>query len=445
MMSFLCRVLPLLLACSTQLLARPNIVMIMADDLGFECIGANGGSSYRTPELDRMAMEGMRFEHCYSQPICTPSRVKLMTGVANIRNYVEFGLLDPQQTTFAQLLKQAGYATCVVGKWQLKGGFEGPGHFGFDEYALWQLTRRPGRYPNGGLEINGEEKDFGGGAYLPDVVSNYACEFIERNRDKPFLLYYPMILTHCPFEPTPDSEDWDPASPGSKTYKGDAKYFGDMVAYMDKMVGKILRQLDQVGVRENTLVMFVGDNGTDMPVVSRWRGIDVAGAKGKMTDAGTRVPFIASWPGTIPAGKRSEELVDFSDFLPTMCEVAGVPVPAGIDGRSLLETLKGSDKTHRDWIYMWYSRNGGNREARQFARNQYYKLYGNGDFYNPRRDPEEKHPLAESELGEGEKQVRSTLQAALDQFQDKRPSHLGLPKKGGKKKPEKSAGKDGLQ
>lgn len=444
-MSFLRPILLLLLVCAGQLPARPNIVMIMADDLGFECIGANGGTSYRTPQLDRMAKEGMRFEHCYSQPICTPSRVKLMTGISNIRNYVEFGLLDPQQTTFAQLLKQAGYATCVVGKWQLEGGFEGPGHFGFDEYVLWQLTRRPSRYPNGGLEINGEEKDFDGGAYLPDVVSNYACEFIERHKDKPFLLYYPMILTHCPFEPTPDSEDWDPASPGSKTYKGDAKYFGDMVAYMDKMVGKILRQLDQVGVRDNTLVIFVGDNGTDTPVVSQWRGIDVAGAKGKMTDGGTRVPFIASWPGTIPVGKTSDELVDFSDFLPTMCEAAGVPVPAGIDGRSLLGTLKGSEKNHRDWIYMWYSRNGGNREARQFARDQYYKLYGNGNFYKVRRDPQEKHPLADSDLDENEKQVREALQAAIDQYKDKRPAHLGLAKKKGGKKPAKPGSKDGSQ
>jgi len=421
----------LLLACASPLAAAPNIVMIMADDLGFECIGANGGSSYKTPEIDQMAREGMRFDHCYSQPICTPSRVKLMTGISNIRNYVEFGLLDPEQTTFAQLLKRKGYATCVVGKWQLKGGFEGPGHFGFDEYALWQLTRRPSRYPNGGLEINGEEKDFGGGVYLPDVVNNYACEFIERNRERPFLLYYPMILTHCPFEPTPDSEDWDPASPGSKTYKGDAKYFGDMVAYMDKLVGKLLRQLDHTGVRENTLVMFVGDNGTDTPVVSRWQGRDLAGAKGKMTDAGTRVPFIASWPGTIPAGQVSEELVDFSDFLPTMCEVSGIKVPAGIDGRSLLATLRGGGQRHRDWIYMWYSRNGGNAAARQFARDRRYKLYGDGKFYDLLADPDEKDPLAE--FSEVEGQVRSKLQAGIDDYRDKRPTHLGLAKKEKKK------------
>ncbi|MFT5857835.1 MAG: arylsulfatase A [Verrucomicrobiales bacterium] len=430
----------LALSCAPLFAAKPNIVLIMADDLGYECIEANGGTSYRTPTLNKLAAEGMRFEHCHSQPICTPSRVKLMTGIANVRNYVEFGLLDPKQTTFAQLLKAQGYATCVVGKWQLKGGFEGPGKFGFDEYALWQLTRRPSRYPNGGLEINGEEKDFGDGAYLPDVVSNYACEFIEKNKEKPFLLYYPMILTHCPFEPTPDSEDWDPENPGSKTYKGDAKYFGDMVSYMDKVIGKILRQLDQAGVRDNTLVIFLGDNGTDVPVVSKWNGTDVVGAKGKMHDWGNRVPFIANWPGTIPAGRVSQQMVDFSDFLPTLLELGGADVPDGIDGKSLVKTLKGSDEKHRDWIYMWYSRNGGNKAAREFTRNQRYKLYGDGKFYDIGKDVMEKSAL--SELSVEQKGVHKMLQAGLDQYKDARPAHLGLEKKAKqpkkkKRKPEK--------
>ena len=418
-----------LLLTFSGLLARaekPNIVMIMADDFGYECVGANGGTSYKTPVLDKMAKDGMRFEHCYSQPICTPSRVKLMTGIANIRNYVKFGLLDPEQTTFAHLLKNEGYATCVVGKWQLLGGFEGPNKSGFDEYALWQLTRRPSRYPNGGLEINGEEKDFRNGEYLPDIVSDYACEFIEKNKAKPFLLYYPMILTHCPFEPTPDSEDWDPKDPGSKTYKGDAKHFGDMVTYMDKLIGKILSKLDEAGVRENTLVMFVGDNGTDTPVVSMLNGRKVAGAKGKMHDGGNRVPFIASWPGTIPAGKVSNEIVDFSDFLPTFCEMSGAAAPDGIDGRSMLKTLKGSDAKHRDWIYMWYSRNGGNKAAKQFTRNQRYKLYGNGRFYDIQNDVLEKNPLATATLSDEQESVRAMLQEALGYYKSRRPAHLGL-------------------
>ncbi len=406
--------------------AKPNIVLIMADDFGYECVSANGGTSYKTPVLDRMAAQGMRFEHCYSQPICTPSRVKLMTGIVNIRNYVKFGLLDPQATTFAHILKKEDYATCVVGKWQLLGDFEGPNHFGFDEYALWQLNRRPSRYPNGGLEINGKHVDYDKGEYLPDIVSDYACDFIERHKKEPFLLYYPMILTHCPFEPTPDSEDWDPKSPGSKTYKGDAKYFGDMVTYMDKIIGKLLQKLDDEGLSNNTLVIFIGDNGTDTPVVSTMGGREVAGAKGKMHDGGNRVPFIAHWPGTIPKGKVSREIVDFSDFLPTFCEMSGATLPDDIDGKSLLQTLKGSEEKHRDWIYMWYSRDGKNKVAKQFTRNQRYKLYGSGKFYDIENDVLEKNPLAANERTANQEKVHAMLQGALDRYRHQRPSHLGL-------------------
>lgn len=413
--------LPLLAALQA---GQPNIVFIMADDFGYECVGANGGTSYQTPVLDQMAKEGMRFEHCYSQPICTPSRVKLMTGISNVRNYVKFGFLEPKQTTFAQVLKKEGYATCIVGKWQLQGGLKGPNHFGFDEYCLWQVDRRPSRYPNPGLEMNGKQVDFTKGEYAPDIVSDFACDFISKNKDKPFLLYYPMILTHCPFEPTPDSKDWDPKSKGSPTYKGKVQYFGDMVSYMDKIIGKLLKKLDDEGLRENTLVVFVGDNGTDTPVVSDLNGRKVAGAKGKMHDGGNRVPCIASWPGTVPAGKVSKEILDFSDFLPTFCEMSGTPIPSKVDGRSLLKTLKGSGEKHRQWIYMWYSRNGGNKQAREFARNQRYKLYGDGKYYDIGADVLEKSPLPADLSGEA-KAVRAMLQKALEQYQDKRPAHLG--------------------
>ncbi|MDE0825813.1 MAG: sulfatase-like hydrolase/transferase [Akkermansiaceae bacterium] len=419
------------IACAS---AKPNIVVIMADDLGYECIAANGGTSYKTPHLDQMAKQGMRFEHCYSQPICTPSRVKLMTGISNIRNYVEFGLLDPKQTTFAHLLKKEGYATCVVGKWQLKGGMEGPGHFGFDDYALWQITRRPSRYPNGGLEVNGQNVDYTNGEYLPDVVSDHACNFIEKNKEQPFLLYYPMILTHCPFEPTPDSKDWDPKSPGSKTYKGDAKYFGDMVTYMDKIVGKILAKLDETGLRENTLVIFLGDNGTDKPVVSMMNGRKVVGAKGAMHDGGNRVPCIATWPGTVPAGTVSTEILDFSDVLPTLCEISGTATPDNIDGKSLLATLKAPKTKHRDHIYMWYSRSGQNKGARSFARNQRYKLYSDGKLYDIKNDVLEKKPLDLTALSDELKQTHTMLQSGLNKFHGQRPAHLGLPKKKKNKK-----------
>ena len=401
---------------------KPNIVLVMADDLGYECNGANGGTSYRTPVLDRMAAGGVRFEHCYAQPLCTPSRVKLLTGICNVRNYVKFGILDKGQTTFTQLFRRAGYATCIVGKWQLGSELEGPNLFGFDEYCLWQLNRRPGRYPNPGLEINGRQVDYHHDEYGPDVVSDYACDFMQRNADRPFLLYYPMILTHCPFEPTPDSPDWDPASRGSATYKGDPKYFGDMVSYMDKLVGKLIGKLEELGLREKTLILFTGDNGTDEPVVSKMGAREVAGGKGKMTDAGTRVPLIAEWPGVIPAGNVCGDIVDFSDFLPTLCDCASIAVPRelNIDGRSFLPQLKGEKGHPREWIYCWFSRSGDASEAKEFARNQRYKLYRTGEFYDIYNDPLESTPLARENLGAEEMRIRKKLQNALDLYRNSR-------------------------
>ena len=410
-------------AANLKTLSKPNIILIMADDLGYECIGANGGTSYRTPVLDRLAETGIRFEHCYSQPVCTPSRVQIMTGIYNVRNYVHFGTLDRSQTTFAHLLKERGYATCVVGKWQLGREKTSPQHFGFDESCLWQHTRGASRYPNPGLDINGNRVDYRDGEYGPDVVSDYACQFMERNRQTPFFVYYPMILTHCPFEPTPDSEDWDPKSRGSKTYKGNAKSFGDMVTYMDKMVGKLTDKLDQLGLRNNTLILFTGDNGTDKPIVSAMNGRQVVGQKGWPTDGGTRAPLIASWPGTVPGGVVRSDLVDFSDFLPTLCDASGTDIPAGlgIDGRSFLPQLMGRKGHPREWIYSWYSVEGG-ASGREWARNQRYKLYRTGQFYDISSDVLEKRPLVR--LTPEAQSVRHILQKALDRYRDARPAEI---------------------
>ena len=372
----------------------PNIVLIMADDLGYECLGANGGTSYQTPNLDRLAAAGMRFRNCHSQPLCTPSRVKLMTGRYNKRNYEQFGVLPTGERTFSQVLRKAGYKTCIVGKWQLGGGLKAPHHFGFDEYCLWQVDRRPERYPNPGLEVNGKRIDFTQGEYGPDVVSDFACRFIEANKSQPFLVYYPMILTHCPFCPTPGTADYDLRDKGSPTYKGEARYFGDMVAHMDQIVGKLEQQLVASGVRNNTLILFTGDNGTDKPVVSKMGDRVVVGGKGKMDDTGTRVPLIANWPDHIQSGTVSERLVDFSDFFPTLCQAAAVPVSPEwhLDGHSLLGELKGQPGTERDWIYVWYSRSGG-ATGREWARDQRFKLYGDGKMFDLEKDVSEKQSI----------------------------------------------------
>lgn len=410
--------LSLVAAGEQQKSARPNIVLIMADDMGYECVEANGGTSYETPRLNEMAAEGLRFTHCFSQPICTPTRVQIMTGIYNQRNYVRFGLLEWNQTTFGNVLQKAGYKTCIAGKWQLEGGLDAPHHFGFDKYALWQLTRRPSRYPSPGLEIMGKEEDFPG-KYGPDIASDFICDFIEENKDEPFLVYYPMILPHWPFEPTPDSDEWDPKSKGAGNSQKNPRFFVDMVAYTDKMVGKIVDQVDRLGLSENTIILFTGDNGTATSVVSKMGDREIQGGKGKTTDAGMHVPLIARWPGTMPAGQVCNDLIDFTDVFPTLLELAGAEKPKKIelDGRSFAPQLRGEEGNPRDYIHCWYARNGG-PEGVQFTQDKDWKVYANGSVYHVSADPLEKQDLQNSldSLTQEDRGRLDKLQAALDTY-----------------------------
>ncbi len=408
----------------------PNIILIMADDLGYETIGVNGGSSYDTPEIDKMAAEGMRFEHCYAQPLCTPSRVQLMTGIYNVRNYVRFGLLDTTQITFGHLFQKAGYSTGIIGKWQLGKDPTSPQKAGFDSHCLWQLTEgrvdstgRDTRFSAPVLDIDGELKTFGENDYGPEIVSDYGLDFIEKNHklEKPFFLYYPMILTHCPFSPTPISPEWGTDSTAVMSYKGQMGYFGDMVFQMDKIVGKINEELVQLGIENNTLVIFTGDNGTDKPVVSTMNDRQVAGAKGKSTDAGTRVPLIVKWPRVIRSNSTNNDLIDFSDFLPTISEAAGIKLDSlDLDGHSFLPQLHGGKGDPREWIYSWYSREGEVEQARVFARNHRFKLYSTGEFYEIPKDYEEQTPMDVTNLDTDAKEVYLKLDAVLQGFGKRR-------------------------
>jgi len=394
---------------------KPNFILIMSDDMGYECVQANGGTSYQTPHLDKLARTGARFTHCYSQPLCTPSRVKIMTGMSNIRNYVRFGVLGRGQTTFAHLLKKSGYATCIVGKWQLGKEIDSPQHFGFDESCLWQHTRpartpdnKDTRYPNPQVEINGKPKDYNNGEYGPDVVTDYLCDFIERNQDRPFIGYYPMILPHDPFRPTPDSEN-------PKSKDGTSNY-QDMVAYVDKMVGKIVNKLDELGLRENTMVLFTCDNGSSGSIKSELHGKMVQGGKRQMTDAGTHVPLIANWPKTIPGKQVKDDLVDFSDFLPTLLDAAETqaPITLPLDGQSFLPQITGKQGNPRKWVHCFYRVKGEDGKFQQWARTQRYKLYNNGRFYDILQDRLEKKPL--EKLSPAQRETKTLLQGALDKF-----------------------------
>ena len=253
-------------------------------------------------------------------------------------------------------------------------------------------------------------------------------EFIKRavEKEKPFLLYYPMILTHCPFSPTPDSEEWLTDSTTIEAYKGNAKYFGDMMSYTDKIVGKINQYLEDLEVADNTLVLFVGDNGTDKPVISEMQNRTVAGAKNTTTDAGTRVPLIVKWPSQIKTNQTNTDLIDLTDVLPTICEASNIAVSPDlqIDGVSFLPQLKGEIGNPRDWVYSWFSRSGKTEKAQVFARDQRYKLYSTGKFYDIISDYNEERPITEVELDKNMKQTHQMLQEVIDNYATQRYNKL---------------------
>jgi arylsulfatase A-like enzyme len=375
----------------------PNIVLIMADDVGYECFGCYGSEQYQTPHIDRLAAQGIRFDHCYSQPLCTPSRVKIMTGLSNARNYSAFSVLNRDQRTFGHMLKEAGYKTFIGGKWQLLGAehyskqFRGKGSWpektGFDHCCLWQVDRLGDRFWNPLLYINGENRQFDQDDYGPDIVTDHILEFIEENRQGPFLVYYPMILVHNPFLPTPGSE--------SRQSKNKQRNFEDMVRHMDEVVGRIAAQIEQLGIAEETLILFTGDNGTNKAITSTLNGIEIRGGKGNTTDAGTRVPLVAYQPGTVPAGRICSDLIDFSDFVPTLQKLAERPIPTGLDGVSFAPQLRGQTGEPREWIFCYYNPRPERTKPARFVRDQRWKLYGDGRFYDIAHDPLEQNPIEE--------------------------------------------------
>lgn len=397
---------------------RPNIVLIMADDLGYEALGTYGGTSYRTPNLDRLAEEGMRFDHCYSTPLCTPSRVQLMTGKYNHRNYIGFGLLDPKEKTFGHYMKEAGYSTYIAGKWQLLGNpnqqkLAGnkvgttPEKAGFDDYCLWQIDQLGSRYKDPKLSTKKGGTQTYPGKYGPDIFLKNIVSFMEDNKDSHFFIYYPMVLTHDPFVPTPMNKGFLDFDSDSKV--NDSAYFGEMVTYMDMIVGSIVKKTDELGIRENTLILFVGDNGTDVDVSSMINGALLKGDKGKTTDAGTHVPLIANWKGKIAPKSVNDNLIDFTDFLPTLldCSLIEKKEAISLDGISFYPQLLGNNSETRDWIFCHYDPNWGKFKARRYVQNKKWKLYGNGEFYNLEQDILEMNPLKMADLsGESETIVK---------------------------------------
>lgn len=441
---------------------KPNIILIMADDMGFECLAANGSQSYRTPNLDRMAEEGVRFTNCYSQPICSPSRVQIMTGIYNNRNYTQWGTLPQSETTFGHIMQEAGYATASAGKWQLSTDGVTASKAGFDETCMWAYgfdlegfelkhpigakdnyyynpkdpeqryyaieDDRPhmtSRYWNPCVLRNGKLVKTSYEDYAPDICTDFLVDYIERKQDQPFFIYYPMILTHGPNVPSPDSEGIEQMTDAQKL-KSNKVYFKDMVEYADKLVGRILEQLETLGLRDNTLVLFTGDNGTQLGTQTQTEDGMIIGGKGSTANAGTHVPLIASWRGSGVTGQVCDDLVDFTDFLMTVTHAGAVPLPAklSLDGRSFLPQIGGHSylsaeyrTEKRDWVFCHWDKNPAGPMANpkfpraRFARNERFKLYDNGRLYDLSADPLEQRILPSNPERQS---IRQELQAVLN-------------------------------
>jgi arylsulfatase A len=405
---------------------KPNVVFILADDLGVECLSAYGGTSHKTPNIDRLAKEGMRFTKSFSHPFCSPSRGSLLTGRYPFQNGLKVVLhskkqeniyLKPSQPSFPRQLKQHGYATQIVGKWHvsLEHKHNTIREFGFDHYQTWCIFDEKGekttRFWNPYLMrddriIAAEIKN----RYGPDVDLEVYLDFIKTNAKakKPFLAYYSTYLPHYPWEPTPDSKEKTYRAPNSD-HKGDPKYFPDMLAYLDKQIGSMLQTLDDLGIADNTIIIFLADNGTDTGLINQWgEGKSIAGGKGTMTDRGTHVPLLVRWPGKIKAGSVCEDLVDFTDFLPTLCELTGAKLPEpSIHGRSFAPQLLGQPGQPREWIHIQH---GDNRQLR----NHDYMLTNKDQLR--RVVPLWEDPAQPNENRDPEKEaaVRKSLQAVFE-------------------------------
>ncbi len=355
---------------------QPNILFILADDLGRECVSSYGSDIFTTPNIDRIGKEGIKFTNAFSNPYCTPTRSELLTGRYPFATHTSRVIwdyerhkdmvLDVSQPSFARQLKKVGYKTAIAGKWQLSflAKQDWIHDFGFDTYMVWQTmtddNRRTTRYHRpyfrkDGQVIANEITD----RYGPDVMVDYLIKFMKESHkeEEPFLAYFTSMLPHFPWVPTPASEDQHVPKEvfSSKVVHGVPKFFPSMVERLDYNVGRLLHALKKIGVANNTIVIFMADNGTDQHLYSSINGHIVLGGKASLTDRGTRVPLLIRWPGEIKPGSIDDGLVKAADFFPTLCELAGAPLPKQkIHGKSFLARLT-DDSEHvnpEPWVHI---------------------------------------------------------------------------------------------
>ena len=412
---------------------RPNIVIILADDLGAEALGCYGGRTFvtqrgarlgpvKTPHLDEMAKDGMLFRWCFATPVCSPSRAQLLTGKYNHRigfpdiqgRSGAVTQLDPRaHPTVATRLKEAGYATAVVGKWHIgpagnakdtptspyrDTAYAHPRDCGFDRQCVFGEPH----LRTYGKPIAGE--------YTPDVLHAWALTFIEEQakQKRPFFLYYSSPLPHFPYWPTPLNPNGPHTGEGKfgELY-GDMSNFPFLVEYLDKQVGELVAKIDALGLGENTLVLFAGDNGTPPWLHTTMAdGTTIAWGKGTMKDTGSRVPLIARWPGVVAPGSECDGLVDFSDVLPTLLELSGVHPPT-VDGISFAKVLRERAPSSREWVHC-------SHKGEWFVRDARWKLRENGDLYDVSASPLTERKASPTADIDDSRAARTNLEAVAE-------------------------------
>ena len=425
---------------------KPNILYIMVDDLGKEWISAYGSEDIKTPNIDALAAGGLIFNNAYSMPSCTSSRTTLLTGTYPWRNgYVShwdvprwgayFDWKKKENKTFARLMKDLGYATAAAGKWQINDFRIEPQAMkkhGFDDWAMWTGWEEGNeasetRFRNAYINTPEGSKTYAG-KFGPDVYTDHLIKFMTKHKGEPMCIYYPMALVHRPWVTTPDE-------PKVKSRLDKHKA---MVRYVDKMVGKLMTSLDELGIRDNTIVIFSTDNGTTSGRIgfsAMRNGREIAGAKGELSEAGVCAPFIVNCSGMVPEGVETDALTDFSDLLPTFVELGGGTLPKDliIDGTSIAPVILGKNQEGaREWIMGIGGGAGrvtkdGVRGAKVFGerviRDKQHKVWVSDKkkivhLYDLQKDPWEKTDLLDSDLT-AHKEALQKFQAVVDTLPDK--------------------------
>lgn len=348
-------ILGLCSACSKKEIEnkKPNILFILLDDLGKEWISAYGAEDVKTPNIDELVRTGMRFENAYSMPQCTPSRVTLLTGQYPWRhgwvNHYDVprlghgGRYDPDMNpSFGKILRDEGYVTCIAGKWQINDFRlepEATVNAGFDEYCMWTGGENGGpsreasqlRYWNPYIHTKEGSKTYKG-QFGEDIFSDFIIDFMKKNNEKPMMIYYPMCLPHGPLTTTPAEKN----APKEEQHKA-------MVRYTDIILKKLINALEELKIRDNTIIVWTTDNGTAVGQIGHMNGRAVRGGKTYLTENGVNAPFIVNCPGIVPEGVVTEALIDFTDILPTFCELAGAEMDNNFtyDGHSFASHILG--------------------------------------------------------------------------------------------------------